>query len=60
MKGGYLNITSDQKSLSFFKFLQKKVSTLDKRNFVNLLNEAKGFLDDYCNLQPLKLYKNVH
>ena len=29
--------------LSFFKFLQKKVSWLDKRNFLHLLNESKCF-----------------
>ena len=30
-------------SLSFFKFLQKKVSWLGKRNFLHLLNESRGF-----------------
>ena len=38
-----LNITSAQNDIpTFSKFLQKKVSKLDKRNFLHLLNECRG------------------
>ena len=42
--------------LSFFKFLQKKVSRLDKENFLHLLN-LDVFPHAFCKLQPPKLYK---
>ena len=44
--------------LSFFKFLQKKVSWLDKRNFLHLLNESRVLPHDFANYNP-KSYKKM-
>ena len=42
-------------TLSFFKFLLKKVSPLDKRNFMHLLNKSKCFVIWFLQLTTLKI-----
>ena len=44
--------------LLFFKLLQKKVSRLDKRNFLHLLNESRVLPHDFANYNP-KSYKKM-